>query len=1056
MKTINFLVKTAAIIFIALMLPVSCQMSDLYDRGTVAITLPGGSSAARSITGSNLNDILNTLKYDIVATGPGATETRFDVAANSTVTLALAPGLWTVTVTAKTADGKVIGEGTGSATVEIGKHVNLSITVPINPDPGGGEDGDGNIGATLTLTGQVYADGLYTEQFTPGNQIPVNSELGGTGSISASGQLSFTIGTPDDTEPLASMFNYDEIYTFTLSDSNVNAAILNELIFYSFLNNEEKIKITRHRSSVIDSVRIFEHVIYFYVDKDVTITAPAVNDVFTDEDGYPFYLMANAINLELKAGWNAVHEISGENFSDEDGNPVTGGPPPVVIRSVTVADPANVNWAIGYFEGDNGGDGTEPKEIRFEAEFPDRIPFNTLIPLRGTLFEGDMPIPDSGSKVEWRIENDTDLAQIDYINGEYYLYVTGWVDYLTLFARYQDQEWDFPLHVTTYDKENNKLHLIAYKFQDENGNPAEAWQSMDSLRVNDYDLTLKQNTVYEVRLQGTLDKPVDNLSARFCYWNDEENVWYRLIDFAFVYYTKHGVTEDTFDITLQILTNDDPYLLRPFQPLAQIEVYSNTRDYDWNHGEDYVNGPIGDNDVGRIMATIENLNVTITEKTDFNYWPPFGTIALYEDKWFDASILTPYEVKWYGFEVRNGENYYVWWNDFYKGDGSKLLDIIVNIYDDDREEIRTSQWDEEYGGIDSAWDEPIVITADYDGFVYIRATPWEESYTGIGTYGIAYNTTGERPVVKGGGSDIQPQTIFDMHELSVEEAQEYFKGLNNRGQIIVGSDPAGRHVIYVTNWGDQGEGAGGGGYHDSIYYPWAPLTVFRPEWGGQAGDILMITGHLEIEGVTYPITNVGVMGLYQAAPAGLPTSMVSTVYRIDNQSTLMATYFDVYHTLTEVEANNEIQIRWNFYANGELGQNSSIWTPAQGQDFSNKFTLVITDVKILRHNGTPPSGGITLTQSSPSAMVNVTEGPSGRVAVTVTAPSTRSVTLQGTQGISDADDPALYDEAGTRIAFKNFNEYNFTYNIPAGQTQTVYAGTGGNVARSYVITAIFN
>jgi uncharacterized repeat protein (TIGR02543 family) len=100
-------------------------------------------------------------------------------------------------------------------------------------------------------------------------------------------------------------------------------------------------------------------------------------------------------------------------------------------------------------------------------------------------------------------------------------------------------------------------------------------------------------------------------------------------------------------------------------------------------------------------------------------------------------------------------------------------------------------------------------------------------------------------------------------------------------------------------------------------------------------------------------------------------------------------------------------------------------------------------------------GGITLTQSNRTATVNVTAGINGRIPITVTAPSTGSVTMIGTEGTSNDNDPALYNEAGTRIAYQN-NGYNFTYTIPAGQTQTIYAGTGGNVARSYVITATFN
>jgi len=104
---------------------------------------------------------------------------------------------------------------------------------------------------------------------------------------------------------------------------------------------------------------------------------------------------------------------------------------------------------------------------------------------------------------------------------------------------------------------------------------------------------------------------------------------------------------------------------------------------------------------------------------------------------------------------------------------------------------------------------------------------------------------------------------------------------------------------------------------------------------------------------------------------------------------------------------------------------------------------------------TTQGSGITLTKAAPSATVNVTAGVNGRVPVTITAPANGSVILRGTSGTTDSNDPALYNSSGTRIAFQNFNSWNFTYTIPAGQTVTVFAGTGGNVARNYVINAIF-
>jgi uncharacterized repeat protein (TIGR02543 family) len=128
---------------------------------------------------------------------------------------------------------------------------------------------------------------------------------------------------------------------------------------------------------------------------------------------------------------------------------------------------------------------------------------------------------------------------------------------------------------------------------------------------------------------------------------------------------------------------------------------------------------------------------------------------------------------------------------------------------------------------------------------------------------------------------------------------------------------------------------------------------------------------------------------------------------------------------------------WNTQANG-LGVNYNASTPFTPEGNITLFARWT-------------AAGITLTQSSPSATVNVTAGVNGRVPVTVTAPSTGSVTLVGQSTFNDI---ALYSGQGvaTLLAIHN----NFTYTIPAGQTQTVFAGTTGNVARSYTITATFN
>jgi hypothetical protein len=103
--------------------------------------------------------------------------------------------------------------------------------------------------------------------------------------------------------------------------------------------------------------------------------------------------------------------------------------------------------------------------------------------------------------------------------------------------------------------------------------------------------------------------------------------------------------------------------------------------------------------------------------------------------------------------------------------------------------------------------------------------------------------------------------------------------------------------------------------------------------------------------------------------------------------------------------------------------------------------------------------GIVLTQNNTSATANVGTGINGRIPLTVTAPSTNSVTVTLTApgGTSDANDPALYNSTGTRIAYQN-SGWGFTHTITlnAGQSWSGFVGTGGNVARQYIITSTFS
>ncbi|MCL2808029.1 MAG: Ig-like domain-containing protein, partial [Coriobacteriia bacterium] len=99
--------------------------------------------------------------------------------------------------------------------------------------------------------------------------------------------------------------------------------------------------------------------------------------------------------------------------------------------------------------------------------------------------------------------------------------------------------------------------------------------------------------------------------------------------------------------------------------------------------------------------------------------------------------------------------------------------------------------------------------------------------------------------------------------------------------------------------------------------------------------------------------------------------------------------------------------------------------------------------------------GLVFTPNNRFATANVGAGANGRVPITVrnTANTAINVTVQGTQGSSIAADPVLFNSAGAQIAFHNFYNFNFGYNVTlnAGAMWRGFVGTGGDVARSYTV-----
>ena len=135
-----------------------------------------------------------------------------------------------------------------------------------------------------------------------------------------------------------------------------------------------------------------------------------------------------------------------------------------------------------------------------------------------------------------------------------------------------------------------------------------------------------------------------------------------------------------------------------------------------------------------------------------NVRPPFAmqinprdVSALTTATWEHGTIAGDSEL-WFSFEVSEGGQYRVWWNDF---DGTLDGDIRVSAFYPDGTEI--------FGGIrgiDFGWNSPQAFTADRTSTVLLRAIPWGSGSRGA--FAITYNTANVRPPF---AMQIDPQNV---------------------------------------------------------------------------------------------------------------------------------------------------------------------------------------------------------------------------------------------------------------------------------------------------------
>ena len=112
-------------------------------------------------------------------------------------------------------------------------------------------------------------------------------------------------------------------------------------------------------------------------------------------------------------------------------------------------------------------------------------------------------------------------------------------------------------------------------------------------------------------------------------------------------------------------------------------------------------------------------------------------LALSPNIWAHGSIFSSASgaAAWYSFNVVNGTRYYVWWNNSWRGDGTKTLDVYATASYSDGTQIFTN--------VNDGWTSSQSFIAHRTGTVRIRITPYSSGSTG--TFAVVYNTNGVRP-----------------------------------------------------------------------------------------------------------------------------------------------------------------------------------------------------------------------------------------------------------------------------------------------------------------------
>jgi len=246
--------------------------------------------------------------------------------------------------------------------------IGFSMAACGGDDPGdgggnGGGDGPTFLGATPTLSGQVYVQ-KYDENkgtvsfqaYTGGNQTVYAtngfSDTIGQGTIKG-GQLSITLRTPTSLDNIKSIFygwsdsggsgggvSVDDYGAddLTVSPSTAKGVHLDFVVGSSFLGEGG---LGRINFTGVYTNGTYEGVEYFYVDKDCTISSTGKTETDPYEEDY--ISITKPFSLALQAGWNTVYFKSQSSAS--------GGKRTTTI-TYSMGNPGNLKWVL--YEEDEG------------------------------------------------------------------------------------------------------------------------------------------------------------------------------------------------------------------------------------------------------------------------------------------------------------------------------------------------------------------------------------------------------------------------------------------------------------------------------------------------------------------------------------------------------------------------------------------------------------------------------------------------------------------------------------------------------------------------------